>query len=279
MTAGAARQRRTGAAASVDGAMADLALRGRHAVVTGAARGIGAAIAAALSERGARVTLLGRTRESLERTAANFPTPTATYVAECDVTNEQQLQQVVGDARRHFGAIDILVNNAGRASSAPFMKTDPAVWHAILTVNLTGAYLCTRACLPDMLAGGFGRIVNIASTAGLAGYPYITAYCASKHGLIGLTRALARELAPKDITVNAVCPGYTDTDMARTAVANILSKTGRSEAEAIAALTERNPQHRLINPAEVATAVLWLCLPGTESVTGQSIALAGGEIM
>jgi 3-hydroxybutyrate dehydrogenase len=256
-----------------------LPLDGRHALVTGAGRGIGAAIAAALCQRGARLTLLGRTRATLEETAAQLPAKVATHLATCDVADEQQVAQAVESARRELGPVDILVNNAGQASSAPFLKTDAALWHATLAVNLTGVYLCTRACLPDMLASGHGRIVNIASVAGLTGHPYITAYCASKHGVIGLTRALARELAPQDITVNAVCPGYTDTDIVRAAVANIRAKTGRSEAEAIAAITERNPQHRLIAPSEVAATVLWLCLPGAESVTGQSITLAGGEIM
>jgi 3-hydroxybutyrate dehydrogenase len=256
-----------------------LPLDGRHALVTGAGRGIGAAVAAALCERGARLTLLGRTLATLEASAAQLPARGSTHLAACDVADEQQVTQAVAAARRQLGPIDILINNAGQASSAPFLKTDAALWHATLAVNLTGVFLCTRACLPDMVARGHGRIVNIASVAGLTGHPYITAYCASKHGVIGLTRALARELAPQDITVNAVCPGYTDTDMVRAAVDNIRAKTGRTEAEAIAAITERNPQHRLITPAEVAAAVLWLCLPGSQSVTGQSITLAGGEIM
>jgi len=256
-----------------------LPLDGRHALVTGAGRGIGAAIAAALAARGARLTLLGRTRATLEATATQLPPQSVRHLAACDVVDEQQVSAAVAAARDVQGPIDILVNNAGQARSAPFLKTDLATWRATLDVNLTGVFLCTRACLPDMLASGRGRIVNIASVAGLTGHPYIAAYCASKHGVIGLTRALARELAPKDITVNAVCPGYTDTDMVRQAVANIRAKTGRTEAEAIAALTERNPQRRLVSPAEVAATVLWLCLPGAESVTGQSITLAGGEIM
>jgi 3-hydroxybutyrate dehydrogenase len=260
-------------------AVDDLPLQGRHALVTGAGRGIGAAIAAALAQRGAHLTLLGRTRATLEETAAQLPPHCQTHLATGDVADEQQLAQAVEGARRALGPIDILINNAGQAGSAPFLKTGPDLWHSMLAVNLTGVYLCTRACLPDMLTRGFGRIVNIASVAGLTGHPYITAYCASKHGVIGLTRALARELAPKDITVNAVCPGYTDTDMVRTSIANIRAKTGRSEAEAIAAITERNPQHRLVESSEVAAAVLWLCLPGAQSVTGQSITLAGGEIM
>jgi NAD(P)-dependent dehydrogenase (short-subunit alcohol dehydrogenase family) len=171
-----------------------------------------------------------------------------------------------------------LVNNAGQAQSASLGKTSDALWHSTLAVNLTGTFFCMRECVPDMVKAGFGRIVNIASTAGLVGYPYVSAYCASKHGVIGLTRAVALETARHPITVNAVCPGYTDTDVVRNAIANICAKTGRSEAEALAELVSHNPQARLVTPQEVADTVLWLCLPGSHSVTGQSIAVAGGEV-
>jgi NAD(P)-dependent dehydrogenase (short-subunit alcohol dehydrogenase family) len=157
-------------------------------------------------------------------------------------------------------------------------KTDDALWQRMLDVNLTGTFHCIQAALPAMLAAGFGRIVNVASTAGQVGYPYVAAYCAAKHGVIGLTRALALEVATRNITVNAVCPGYTDTDLTRESVANIRARTGRSEQEALAALVAHNPQRRLVQPAEVANAVAWLCLPGSESVTGQSISVAGGEV-
>jgi NAD(P)-dependent dehydrogenase (short-subunit alcohol dehydrogenase family) len=259
--------------------MAARSLDGRHAVVTGASRGIGAAVSAGLAAQGARVTLLGRSVATLQAAARRLPPGTNTCLAACDVADEQQVAQAMATARRALGPIDILVNNAGQARSAPFLKTDLATWRALLDVNLTGTFLCTRACLPDMLERASGRIVNVASIAGLTGRPYISAYCASKHGVIGLTRALARELAPRDITVNAVCPGYTDTDLVREAVATIRAKTGRSQAEALAALTAENPQHRLISAAEIAHAVLWLCLPGTQSITGQCITLAGGELM
>jgi len=175
--------------------------------------------------------------------------------------------------------MEILINNAGQASSAPFLKTDAELWRRMMTINLDGTFHCIQEALPGMLAAGWGRIVNIASTAGLIGYPYVTAYCASKHGVIGLTRALALELAAKGVTVNAVCPGFTDTDIVKDAVANIVAKTGRTPEEARAQLAAQNPQKRLVQPGEVANAVAWLCLPGSDAITGQAIAVAGGEVM
>jgi len=165
------------------------------------------------------------------------------------------------------------------STSAPFVRTDLALWSRMLEANLTGTYLCCRQVVPGMLERGYGRVINIASSAGLTGYPYVTAYCAAKHGVIGLTRALALETAHTSITVNAVCPGYTDTDMVGEAVANIMTKTGKTEEQARAALVSRNPQRRLVQPAEVANAVLWLCTPGATAVTGQAIAVAGGEVL
>jgi NAD(P)-dependent dehydrogenase (short-subunit alcohol dehydrogenase family) len=181
-------------------------------------------------------------------------------------------------ANEVFGPVAILINNAGGAASAPLARTSLALLREMLDVNLVSAFLCSRAVLPDMLADGFGRIVNVASIAGLKGAPYITAYAAAKHAVVGLTRALAMETAAKGITVNAVCPGYTDTDLVRRTIANIVLKTGRSDAEAAAALVGTNPQGRLIRPDEVASTVLWLCAPGAEAITGQAIAIAGGEV-
>src|SRR5262249_36184146 len=158
-------------------------------------------------------------------------------------------------------------------------KTDVALWRRMNAVNLDGTFHCTQAALPDMLAARWGRVVNVASTAGLTGYGYVTAYCASKHAVVGLTRALAVEVAAPGITVNAVCPGYTDTDMVKEAIAHIVAKTGRTADQALRELTSRNPQKRLIKPEEVATTVAWLCLPGSESITGQAIAISGGEVM
>lgn len=254
-------------------------LRGEHAVVTGAGRGIGAAIARALASQGANVSLLGRTRDSLDQLAAELNTTTTTCVAVADVTDGSAVQAAFARVREQFGPVTILVNNAGQARSAPLLSGDDSLWDEMLAVNLGGVYRCIRCALPDMVQAGRGRIVNIASVAGLTGYAYVTAYCAAKHGVIGLTRSLAMELARKNITVNAVCPGYSDTDMVRDAVANIQAKTGRDEAAARAALTSHNPQGRLITPEEVAQTVLWLCGASAGSITGQSIAVAGGEVM
>ena len=252
------------------------ALEGRHAVVTGGGRGIGLAIATALAAEGARITLMGRDEARLNKTAETLPIGQA---VRCDVTSEASVAAALDQATRDFGPAAILVNNAGAAESAPLARTSLELFRRMLDVNLVGTFLCSRAALPDMLDAGFGRIVNVASVAGLKGAAYVSAYCAAKHGVIGLTRALAMETATKGITVNAVCPSYTDTDMTRRAIANIIEKTGRSAAEAEAELVRKNPQGRLIRPEEVAATVLWLCAPGTEAITGQAIAVAGGEVM
>lgn len=253
-------------------------LSGRHAVVTGATRGIGAVIAAALAAEGARVSLLGRDEAKLAEVCSELGGSGHATAITVDVTKADSVKEAFATARQRFGPVHILVNNAGQAASAKFTDTDEALWNQIMAVNLTGTYLCTRQALPDMLQLGFGRIVNVASIAGLRGAAYITAYTASKHAVVGLTRSLALEVATKNITVNAVCPGYTDTDIVRNAIAKIASKTGRSKAQALQSLVATNPQGRLIKPEEVAHTVLWLCRPGSESVTGQSIVLAGGEI-
>jgi len=252
-------------------------LAGKHALVTGGSRGIGAFISRLLLAHSARVTVLGRgTSRGDGETLTN---PSHRRQVSADVRDREAVRRAFEKARSHFGPIEILVNNAGQAASAPFMKTDSSLWRRMMDVNLDGTFYCTQTALPDMLAASWGRIVNIASTAGLTGYGYISAYCAAKHGVVGLTRALALEVAAKGITVNAVCPGYTDTDMVKDTVANIVAKTGRTPDQVLAELTSRNPQKRLIKPEEVANAVAWLCLPGTEAITGQSIAISGGEVM
>jgi NAD(P)-dependent dehydrogenase (short-subunit alcohol dehydrogenase family) len=250
-------------------------LSGQHAVVTGGGRGIGLAIARGLIGQGARLTLLSRDRSQLERSAATLTGQVDIEIA--DVASPRQVVDAFRAVVERTGAIDILINNAGQALSAPLGKSDFDFWQQMLAVNLTGTYLCTQQVLPAMLERDNGRIVNVASTAGLTGYAYCTAYCAAKHGVVGFTRALALEVARTRVTVNAVCPGYTETDIVRDAVANIRSRTGRSEAEAVASLVARNPQGRLVQPDEVANAVVWLCLPGSESVNGQSIGISGGE--
>ena len=262
-------------------AAAQAPLADQHAVVTGGGRGIGAAIAAELGRLGARLTLMGRTTTTLEARRAEIADAGAVEVGHqtVDVSNEAAVARAFEAAAGELGSVAILVNNAGMAVSAPLAKTDLGLWSQTLGVNLTAAFLCCRQVVPGMREAGLGRIVNIASTAGLVGYGYVAAYCASKHGLVGLTRALALELARTGITVNAVCPGYTDTDITAEAIANIAEKTGRSSEQARAELVKHNPQGRLIEPAEVAGTVAWLCLPSSAAITGQAIAVAGGEVM
>jgi len=254
---------------------ADLPLSGRHAIVTGASRGIGAAIAARLAAMGALVTLMGRDEETLGRQAGRS---SGARAAVCDVTDPAQVEKTFVEAQNR-APIAILVNNAGAAESAPFLRTDDAMLERMLAVNVASAFRCTRAALPSMIEAGWGRVVNVSSIAGLRGYPYVTAYAAAKHALVGFTRALAAETARQGITVNAVCPGYTDTELVHGAVATIVEKTGRSDTDVLGELIRNNPQGRLIHPHEVADAVAWLCGAAAAAVSGQAIAIAGGEIL
>ena len=253
----------------------DSPLGGRHALVTGGGRGIGAAVAKRLYELGATLTITGRDSARLAETGRTLPGCRALGM---DVTDPAGVARSFASAVKANGAVDILVNNAGAAESAPFASLDLDHWQRMLAVNLTGAYLCTHQVVAGMQRGGWGRIVMIASAAGLKGYRYVAAYCAAKHGVVGLTRALALETARDGITVNAVCPGYTDTDLVARAVETIAKETGRSRREAVEELTRNNPQGRLVTPAEVAATVAWLCVAGSESVTGPAIAVAGGEV-
>ncbi|WP_425404953.1 SDR family NAD(P)-dependent oxidoreductase [Hwanghaeella sp.] len=252
------------------------ALKGQIAIVTGAGTGIGAAIAERLSADGATLALVGRREAPLKELAAQL---TNAHPFTADVTDELSVTSMVAAVTQELGAPSILVNNAGAAESAPFERTSLDLWNQMLAVNLTGAFLCARAVLPAMKKAGAGRIVTVASTAGLKGYDYVAAYCAAKHGAIGMTRALAGEVARKGVTVNAVCPGFTETPMLEESIANIVEKTGMDEAAARKTLTATNPQGRLVDPAEVADAVAWLCRKESGSITGQAIAVAGGEVM
>lgn len=247
----------------------------QHVIVTGGGSGIGAATALAFRQQGAAVTILGRNEERLTATAKELG------VAHCtaDVTDAKSVTAAFEQAISSQGAISILINNAGAAESCAFHKTDHELWQRMLSVNLTGVYNCCSAAIPGMLAGGQGRIVNIASTAAQKGYAYVSAYCAAKHGVLGLTRALALEYAKRNITVNAVCPGFTNTGLVENSLNKIVDATGRSKTEALDELIKNNPQHRLIEPDEVAAAVIWLCRAGSCSITGQAISVAGGEIM
>ncbi len=253
---------------------------GRHVLVTGAGSGIGAAIARSFAAAGARVSLAGRRRAPLEELSRTLPEGASLVLADFDVTKADAIAASLNAAREKFGAIEILVNNAGDAPSAPFDRIDEAMWAHTIGVDLTGVFLVTQAVLPDLRKKGAGaRIINIASTAGLKGYAYVVAYCAAKHGVIGMTRALALELARTGVTVNAICPGFTDTPLVQRSVDAIVAKTGRTADEARKELAKTNPQGRLIHPQEVADATLWLASASAHSVTGQALPIAGGEVM
>lgn len=256
-------------------------LQNKVALITGGGRGIGRAIAFALAQEGAHVAVLARTAEQIERVAAGLATDygVKTMHAECDVSVKESVEHAFASVQESLGPVDILVNNAGIAESAPLVKTSDELWERHLAINLNGAFYCTRAALPAMFERGWGRIINIASIAGKTGAAYITAYTASKHAVVGLTRSLAMEVATRGVTVNAICPGYVETDMAAQAMANITNKTGKSVDEARDILNQMSPQNRLITPEEVAALALLLATDEGRGINGQAINIDGGSVL
>lgn len=250
-------------------------LAGQHAIVTGGGTGIGAAIACALAAEGAVLTLIGRRPGPLHAVAAE----TGAHAVTADLTDPAQVVRAFAGARAAKGPASILIANAGAATTGLLEATDDTAWHHMIAANLNSVFFSIRAALPDVRAAANGRIIAVASTASLKGYAYSAAYAAAKHGVLGLIRSLALELAETQVTANALCPGFTDTDMVARAVETIGATTGRDAESARAALARFNPQKRLITPAEVASAALWLCLPASASVTGQAISISGGELM
>ena len=257
-------------------------LENRLAFVTGGGRGIGRAIAFAFAREGANIAVAARTREQIETVANEISEQfkIEAFAVECDVAYSESVERAVERINKKFNrSPEILVNNAGIVETAPFLKTDEAMWQRHLTVNLTGTFHCTRAALPAMLERGWGRIINVASIAGKTGAPYISAYAASKHGVLGLTRSLAFEVAARGITVNAICPGYVDTDMTSRGIENIIAKTGKSADDALAAIKQMSPQGRLVTPEEVAALALLLGSEEGGGINGQAINVDGGTVL
>ena len=255
-------------------------LTGKHAIVTGGGRGIGAAVATALARRGAILTLMSRSKKALDAHADSLRSECGATVGtiECDVTDDRSIAKAFAQAVAERGKAYVLINNAGAAESAPFAQTTRDIWDRMLAVNLTSTYSCCVQVLPSMIEAKAGRIVNVASTAGLRGYKTMTAYCAAKHGVLGLTKALAQEAAKHGVTVNAVCPGYTETDIVDQAISNLVSVTKKGADEARAMLERTVARGTLITPEEVASAVAWLCAPGASGVSGVALPIAGGAV-
>ena len=246
-----------------------MSLHGKSAFVTGGGSGVGAVIAVMLAEAGASVTICGRRIAPLQSIAAKHDSITAVV---CDITDEAAISQAIATA-----APDIVVANAGASESAPFVRTELAAFERMMSVNVTGTFLTLREGAKAMKGKPWGRLIAIASTAGLKGYPYVAPYAAAKHAVVGMVKSVALELARKDITVNAICPGFLDTEMTERSIANIVEKTGRSYEDARGSLEATNPMHKLVPPEDVAHAVLWLCAQGSDMVTGQCISVSGGE--
>lgn len=243
----------------------------RSVLITGGGSGLGADLARGFGEVGAQVVVVGRTRTPLESVAARLP---GVRFVVADVTVEEDAERMFVEA----GPVDIVIANAGAAESAPLARTSLDMWQSMLAVNLTGVFLTLRAGIRQMDGRPWGRLITVASTAGVKGFPYVSAYTAAKHGAVGLTRAIAQEVAGSGVTANALCPGYLDTEMTGRTIANIVAATGRSHDQALLALTRGNPHGRLIEPAQVTAAALWLCGPGSDPINGQAIVIAGGEL-
>ncbi len=257
-------------------------LNGKLALITGGGRGIGRAIALKFAAQQARVVVAARTAAQVEEVAGEIATAGhgEALGLVCDVANRESVDQMFADLRQHFRAeVDILVNNAGMAESATLPNTTDELWHRHLAINLTGTFYCMRNALPPMLASGWGRIINIASVAGKIGAPYISAYSASKHGVLGLTRSAALEVGTSGVTVNAICPGYVDTEMVAQGVERITARTGRSAEEALAAIKKMSPQNRLVTPDEVASLALLLASDEGRGINGQGINIDGGTVL
>jgi 3-hydroxybutyrate dehydrogenase len=256
-------------------------LDNRVALITGGGRGIGRAVAFAFAREGASVAVVARTSEEVARVAEEVHAECGvrTMHATCDVADRESVALTFSDVEERLGSIDILVNNAGIAESAPLVKTSDELWQRHLAINLTGTFYFTRDALPSMVERGWGRIINVASVAGKTGAPYIAAYSASKHGVLGLTRSVALEVATKGVTVNAICPGYVETDMTARAVVQITARTGRSAEEAVEALKRMSPQNRLVTPEEVAALALLLASDDARGITGQAINVDGGTVL
>ena len=252
-----------------------MSLAGRIALVTGGGRGLGRAIALRLAREGARVVVTGRTTAEIDEVARAI----GGAAVPMDASDRDSLGRGVASIREQVGRVDVLVNNAGVAESAPLSRTTDAIWERAMAVNTTAPFVLCRTLVPAMIEAGWGRVVNVASNAGLTGYAYTSAYCASKHALVGLTRALAVELAKTPVTINAVCPGWVRTRMSDEAAARIADKTGKSAAEAQAALEGMSPQRRLIEPEEVAHVVAMLCADDARGIHGQAIVVDGGQVL
>lgn len=255
-------------------APAPQSLLGEHVVITGGGTGVGAQIAQSFAQAGAAVTILGRRLEPLQDVAGDI----GALALSADVTDRASLDAALDHAREAQGPVSVAIANAGAADSAPFAKMRVEDFQSSLDVNLLGVFNLWQAALPDMLARGGGRMIAVASTAGLKGYPYVSHYCAAKHGVVGLTRALALELGSKNITVNAICPGFIETPLLEKSIEKIMATTGMTDAEARASLVKGNPQKRFVQTSEVAGTALWLCSPAASSVNGHALALSGGEI-